>query len=181
MNSVTFPGLNLNLQISRIAISIGSIEIYWYAILMTMSFVIALIIYKIRDGKYGIKFDNILDLAILVIPISIISARLYYVLFKLDYYFQNPIEILDFRNGGLAIYGGIIGGTICCYLYCKRKKINFTDLLDFIVVCLPMRTINWKMGQFYKYRSIWNGNLFAMENGYFGSGKIHRSSSNFFI
>ena len=146
MNTISFPGLNLNFQISQIAFSIGNIEIYWYAILMTMSFVIALIIYKIKDGKYGIKFDNILDLAIFVIPISIISARLYYVLFKLDYYIQNPIEIFDLRNGGLAIYGGIIGGAITCYIYCKKNKINFIDLLDYIVLCLPMRTSNWEMG-----------------------------------
>ena len=142
MNTIEFPGLNLSMQVSRIAISIGNIEIYWYAILMTMSFVIALIIYKIRDGKYGIKFDDILNLAIIVIPISIISARIYYVLFNLDYYVQNPIEILNFRNGGLAIYGGLIGGAICCYIYCKKKHIDFIDLLDYIVLCLPLRTSN---------------------------------------
>ena len=146
MNTITFPGLNLNLSISPIAFTIGSIEIYWYAILMTMSFIIALIIYRIKDGDYGIKFDNILDLAIFVIPISIISARLYFVLFKLDYYIQNPVQIFNFRNGGLAIYGGIIGGVITCYIYCKKKKIDFIDLLDYIALCLPMRTSNWKMG-----------------------------------
>ena len=146
MNTITFPGYNLNLSISRTAFSIGSVDIYWYAILMTLSFVIAMIIYKLKDKTYDIKFDNILDLAIYVIPISIISARFYYVLFKLDYYIQNPIQIFNFRNGGLAIYGGIIGGAITCYIYCKIKKIDFINLLDYIVVCLPLRTSNRKMG-----------------------------------
>ena len=146
MNTITFPGFNLNISISRIAFSIGSADIYWYAVLMTLSFVIAMIIYRLKDKTYDIKFDNILDLAIYVIPISIISARIYYILFKLDYYIQYPIEMFNFRNGGLAIYGGIIGGAITCYIYCKIKKIDFINLLDFIVVCLPLRTSNRKMG-----------------------------------
>ena len=140
MSTVTFPGLNLELQISRIAFSIGNIQVYWYAVLMMSAFLISLIIYRIKDGKYGIKFDDILSLALILIPVSIICARLYYVLFKLDYYIQNPIQILNFRSGGLAIYGGIIGGVICAYIFCKVKKIDFIDLLDYIVVCLPLRT-----------------------------------------
>lgn len=158
MNIIKFPGLNLKLQISSIAFSIGNIDIYWYAILMMSAFVISLIIYKIKDGKYSIKFDDILSLAVIVIPVSIICARIYYVLFKLDYYMQNPMQIFNLRSGGLAIYGGIIGGTICCYIYCKIKKIDFLDLLDYIVVCLPFRTVTWKMGEFYKRRGIWNNN-----------------------
>ena len=134
MNTITFPGYNLNLSISRTAFSIGSVDIYWYAILMTLSFVIAMIIYKLKDKTYDLKFDNIT------------SARIYYILFKLDYYIQYPIEMFNFRNGGLAIYGGIIGGAITCYIYCKIKKIDFINLLDYIVVCLPLRTSNRKMG-----------------------------------
>ena len=76
MNIVTFPGLNLELQISRIALSIGKIDIYWYAILMVSAFLIGLIICKIKDGNFGIKFSDILDLSIYVIPISIISASI---------------------------------------------------------------------------------------------------------
>ena len=146
MNVIKFPGLNLEMHLSRIAFSIGNIQIYWYAILTMSAFIISLIIYRIKDGKYGIKFDDILSLALIVIPVSIICARIYYVLFKLDYYTKYPLEILNFRSGGLAIYGGIIGGVVCCYIYCKIKKINFLDLLDYIVVCLPFRTSTWQMG-----------------------------------
>lgn len=150
MNTITFPGLNLNFEISRIAFSICNIDIYWYAILMTSAFIIALIIFKINDGKLNIKFYDILDLSIYIIPISILSARLYYVLFNISQYIENPLEILNFRNGGLAIYGGIIGGVITCYIFCKKRKINILDLLDYIVPCLALRTGNWKMGKLYK-------------------------------
>lgn len=150
MNTITFPLLNLKLQISRIAFSIGNIDIYWYAILMVFAFLIGLIIFKIKDGKFGIKFSDILDLSILVIPISIISARLYYIVFNANYYISNLNQIFNLRNGGLAIYGGIIGGVLTCYIYCKKKKINLWDLLDYIVPSLALRTSNRKMGKFYK-------------------------------
>lgn len=156
MNIVTFPMLNLKLQISRIAFSIGNIDIYWYAILMMSAFIIALITFKIKDERFGIKFNNILDLSILVIPISIISARLYYITFNAKYYIENPMQIFNLRSGGLAIYGGIIGGLITCYIYCKKKKINLLDLLDYIVPSLALRTGNRKMGKLYKCRSVWN-------------------------
>lgn len=151
MNEVTFPLLNLKLQISRIAFSIGSIDIYWYAILMMSAFIIALIIFRIRDGKFGIKFSDVLDLNIYVIPISIISARIYYILFNLEYYIYNPLQIINLKAGGLAIYGGIIGGAITCYVFCKKRNINLLDLFDFIVPCLALRTSNRKMGKLYKY------------------------------
>lgn len=165
MNTITFPLFNLKLQISRIAFSIGNINIYWYAILIVLAFIIALIIFKIRDGKFGIKFSDIIDLAIYVIPISIISARIYYVLFNLNEYINNPIQIFNFRNGGLAIYGGVIGGLITCYIFCKKRQIDLLDLIDYIVPCLALRTSNRKMGQFYKCRSIWLRNKSSMENG----------------
>ena len=155
MNEVIFPAINLKLHLSRISFSIGNIDIYWYAILMMSAFIIALIIFRIRDGKFGIKYSDILDLSIYVIPISIISARIYYVLFNLDYYTYYPLQILNLKAGGLAIYGGIIGGAITCYVFCKKRKINIVDLFDYIVPCLALRTGNRKMGEFYKHRSIW--------------------------
>ena len=79
--------------IPSIAFEIFGVPIYWYAILIVSSMVIALLWCKKQDGKFNIKFDDILDLAIIVLPISIICARLYYVMFSLDYYIKNPSEI----------------------------------------------------------------------------------------
>lgn len=155
MNTITFPLLNLKLEMSRTAFSIGNVDIYWYAILMMSAFAIALVIFKIKDGMFNIKFSDIFDLSLYVIPISIISARIYYILFNLKYYINYPIQIFNLKAGGLAIYGGIIGGAITCYIFCKKRKINLLDLFDYIVPCLALRTSNRKMGKFYKYRSIW--------------------------
>lgn len=148
MNTVTFPLLNLKLELSRIAFSIGHIDIYWYAVLMMSAFIIALIIFKIKDGMFNIKFSDILDLSIYVIPISIISARIYYILFNLDYYINYPEQILNLKAGGLAIYGGIIGGGITCYIFCKKRKINLLDLFDYIVPCLALGQAIGRWGNF---------------------------------
>lgn len=148
MNTVTFPLLNLKLELSRIAFSIGNIDIYWYAILMMSAFIIALIIFKIKDGMFNLKFSDILDLSIYVIPISIISARIYYILFNLDYYISYPSEIFNLKAGGLAIYGGIIGGGITCYIFCKRRKISLLDLFDYIVPCLALGQAIGRWGNF---------------------------------
>ena len=149
MKEITFPDLNLVFNIDSIAINIGGISIYWYAILIVSAFIIGIIFCKNDDGKYSVKFDDILELMIMLIPISVISARIYFVLFKLNYYIQNPIEIFDIRNGGLAIYGGIVGAIIVILAFCKAKKINTLDMLDYIVPYLALRSINWKMGELF--------------------------------
>ena len=165
MNEVTFPMLNLKINIDNIAFSILGIDIYWYAILIVSAMVLAFIIFKLRDGLYNIKFSDIIDLAIYLIPISIISARIYYVIFNLNYYIKSPIQILNFRSGGLAIYGGIIGGIITCIIFCKKRNIKLLNLLDYIAPGLALRSSNRKMGKLYKHRSIWNRNNITLENG----------------
>ena len=150
MNRITFPGLNLEFNISRVAFKIFGMEIYWYAVLIVSAMVLVLIMFKQRDGLYEIKFNDIIDLSLFVIPISIICARLYYIIFNLGYYIQNPKEILSIRNGGLAIYGAVIGGLITCFILCKKKKINLLDIMDYVAPGLVLRASNWKMGKLCK-------------------------------
>lgn len=149
MNIVKFPLLNLELKFSDVAFTIFGMDIYWYAVMIVIAIVIALLVLKIREKHFNIKFSDIIDLCIYLIPISIISARIYYVIFSLSDYISSPLEIFNFRNGGLAIYGGIIGGIITCYVFCKKRKINFIELLDYAAPSLAIRTINRKMGKFF--------------------------------
>ena len=99
MQIVEIPILNLKLKISKIAFNIFGIDIYWYALIIVVSIVSALFYCKKIKGKYGIKFETILNVCILVIPIGIICARLYYVIFNLKYFIENPMQILDIRDG----------------------------------------------------------------------------------
>lgn len=124
--------------ISRIAFTFAGIDIYWYAILIVSSIIIGIIWSIYNSGKYGIKYETIIDLCIFMIPIAILSARTYYVLFNFEYYKNNPIEILNFRNGGLAIYGGVIGAIITIIIFGKIKKINILNLTDYIAPIVPL-------------------------------------------
>ncbi len=150
MNTVYFPLLNLKLTINNIAFSIFGIDIYWYAVLIVGAMIAGIIILKLRDGLYGIKFETVIDLVLYLIPISIISARLYYVLFDLDFFLKEPMQIFNIRTGGMAIYGGIIGGAITSFVFCKKKNIQILDLFDYIAPALALRPSNRKMGEFCK-------------------------------
>lgn len=148
MNTVTFPGLKLEFNISRIAFKIYGIEIYWYAILIVISMFLALIMFRKRNGLYEINFNDVIELSLYLIPIAIISARLYYIIFNLGSYLQNPIEILNIRSGGLAIYGAVIGGLVTCFVFCKIRKINIFDLMDYIVPGLVLGQAIGRWGNF---------------------------------
>lgn len=110
---------------------------------------LALFLCKKDDGKYNIHFDDILELALFVLPISIICARLYFVSFKLGYYITNPLEVFNIRNGGLAIYGGIIGAILTVALFCKFKKLSFLDVLDFLTPFLALGQCIGRWGNFF--------------------------------
>ena len=137
--------------IPRIAFEIFNIPVYWYGLLIVSSMVMAIIWCKFRDGTYGVKFDDLLDLAIIMIPVAIICARLYYVAFSLDYYLKNPASILYINNGGLAIYGGLIGGLIVITVFSKIKKIKIFDITDYIV---PIVALCQSIGRWGNYINV---------------------------
>ena len=148
MQNIEIPMFNLKLEISKIAFRIFGIDIYWYALIIVFSIVSALLYCKKINGRYKIKFGTILDICIWAIPIGFICARLYYVIFNLNYFMQNPILILDIRDGGLAIYGGIIGGIITIAFYCNKHRINLLDLLDYISPAVALAQCIGRWGNF---------------------------------
>ncbi len=150
---VKFLGIGLNLEISNIAISILGIDIYWYAILIVLAIILSLIILrnniKHSNTNSNIKFDYMLELIVFLLPIAFIFARLYYILFNLEYYANNPIQIFNIRSGGLAIYGGMIGGILTTYIYCRIKKISFIELLDKLAPVLALSQAIGRWGNFF--------------------------------
>ncbi|MDO5557588.1 MAG: prolipoprotein diacylglyceryl transferase [Clostridia bacterium] len=164
MSEVIFPSVNLQLNINKIAFQIFEVEIYWYAIFIIFAIMVGVIFSKLDNGKYNIKFDTVLELLLFVIPISIVCARLYYVIFNLPYYTQNPMEILNLRDGGLAIYGGIIGGIAVIYVYGKIRKIRFLNLTDYIVPYLALGQAIGRWGNFFNVEAygIQTNSIFRM-------------------
>ncbi len=137
--------------IPRVACEIFGIEIYWYGILIVSAMIIAVIWCRFHDGRFGIKFEDLLDIAIIMLPVAIICARLYYVIFSLDYYKNNPSEIFQIKDGGLAIYGGIIGGLAVISIFSKIKKIKIFDITDYIV---PVVALCQSIGRWGNYINI---------------------------
>jgi len=132
MNTISFPGLgNFEITMDRIAISFFGINIHWYGIIIATGFLLAVVLALKTAKKYDIDPDKIIDLVLVAAPISIITARLYYVVLNLGYYLERPSEIIMIWRGGLAIYGGLIGALITTFIFCKVNKINPFKLIDF--------------------------------------------------
>ena len=130
ISTVSFPGLGIGeFRLNSVAFTIFGVEIAWYAILITLGMIAAVIYTVYMANKIGITAEDVIDYAIWVIPLGIIGARLYYVLCELDNY-HSFIDVINIRNGGLAIYGGIIAGGLAVLLVSWRKKINFLAFAD---------------------------------------------------
>ena len=127
---ISFPGLGLQFEISRVAFSIGSIDIYWYAILIATGFMLALVFAFKNFPKFGIDPDRAIDVIFFAMVLGIIGARLYYVAFQWDMFKDNLIEILNIRGGGLGFYGGIIGGALGLIIGCKVRGQKVLPFLD---------------------------------------------------
>ena len=127
---VSFPGLGLNFSVNRVAFSIGDFNVYWYGIIIGAGFLLALLFALKNLKRFGINSDSFFDCVLVGLVAGIIGARLYYVFFKWDHYSANPGEIMSIHSGGLAIYGGIIGGLGAACIMAKFRKINIPAMLD---------------------------------------------------
>lgn len=131
MYHVRFPGLGINVEINPIAFRVGNAPIYWYGIIISVGFVLAFLYVISNSKRFGVSSDKITDAIIVGVITGIIGARLYYVLFYPgDTYKQNPISILYINQGGIAIYGGIIGGLLGGIAVAKIKQIYIPAALD---------------------------------------------------
>lgn len=128
--TISFPGLGLSFNPSRVAFSIGSKPIYWYGIIIAAGFLLAVYYAMRRADQFGLTQDNIIDMLICAVPLAIIGARAYYCLFSWNLYKDDPIRVLYIWEGGLAIYGGVIGAVVGLFIYTKVKKVKTSAMLD---------------------------------------------------
>lgn len=112
------------------AINIGSFPIYLYGIIIAFGFLLAFAYAYRNHGRLDISMDEIYDLVLFAVPSAIIGARLYYVILNFSIYSDDLIGIFRLRDGGLAIYGGVIGATIAVLLRCRHKKYRIGPPLD---------------------------------------------------
>lgn len=133
----------------RVALDLGFIQIYWYSIFIFLGMLAACFVIYIEAKRRNIDEDFLVNLTFNTIIFGIIGARVYYVLFNLDYYSVYPLEVLEIWNGGLAIHGGIIAGLTTIIIYCKRHKVNIMKMLDIIVVGIILGQAIGRWGNFF--------------------------------
>jgi len=145
---ISFPSLGLTLNPPR-SIEVGPFHIYFYGIIIALGMVLAVIYACRRSKEFGITEDDILDGVLWVTPFAICCARAYYCLFSWDYYGKHLIEVLYIWNGGLAIYGGVIGAVVGLAVFCRIKKIKLPMLLDLVSLGFLIGQSMGRWGNFF--------------------------------
>lgn len=125
MGQIHFPDLGIVMDPDRVAFSLFGKDVYWYGIIIALGFAIAVIYGLRRSASFGLTEDNILDMLFVAVPSAIICARAYYCLFNWEAYAEDPISALYIWEGGIAIYGGVIGAVASVLILSKIKKIPF--------------------------------------------------------
>lgn len=133
---------------NSIAFTFGPFTIYWYSLFILTGLLLGSFLAFYEAKKHGISVDTLIDMLFYTVPISIVGARLYFVLFHYDYYRLNPIEIFYIWEGGLAIHGAMIGGLICFAYFCHKQKINLLLLTDIAVISLFLGQAIGRWGNF---------------------------------
>lgn len=135
--------------VDPVAFTIFGREIMWYGVIVALAVIAGVVVTMWRMKKAGYNPDVIIDFAFIVIPLAIVGARLYYVIFAWHQFASNPISILYIWQGGLAIYGGIIGGAIGVYLLCRRRKYKFGIIADAIAPSLAIAQSIGRWGNYF--------------------------------
>ena len=130
---IQFPGLGLEFNIERVAFSLFGKDIYWYGIIIGFGVLLALVYGLYEAKRVGFDTNALLDLVIYGIIFAVVGARLYYVIFNFDSY-DSFWDIFKIWEGGIAIYGGLIGAITAGYIYCRKKKQSFFLALDVVSV-----------------------------------------------
>ncbi|MBL4938327.1 prolipoprotein diacylglyceryl transferase [Clostridium sp. YIM B02515] len=131
------------------AFNLFGLPIRWYGILIASGMMLGMILAQYTCKYREIDYDTFINTILLALPLGIIGARLYYVLFEFDYYKNNISQILNTRQGGLAIHGGLIAGVLTAFLYLKHKKINFFKLGDVAVPSIILAQAMGRWGNFF--------------------------------
>jgi phosphatidylglycerol:prolipoprotein diacylglycerol transferase len=114
----------------RILFTIGSFPVYSYGVMLALAFITGILLAMKEAKRIGENPERILDISLYVVLGTLIGGRLGYVIFHLDYYLKNPIQMLYFRQGGLSFLGGFLIAFFLCWLYVKRTKISFWKFAD---------------------------------------------------
>ena len=145
---ISFPGIGLTIDPPQ-GFSVGSFTIMFYAIIIAIGMMLAVVYSWKRSKQFGIKDGMLTDGFLMIVPFAVLCARLFYVIFEWDKYADNPISMLYIWEGGLAIYGGIIGAAIGVVVYALVRKIKLPALLDMVALGFLIGQCLGRWGNFF--------------------------------
>lgn len=162
--TIRFPHLGLTLHPGK-SVTVFGIEIAFYGIIIGLGMLAGALVAYREAKKTGQKVDDYIDFTLYALIAAILGARIYYVIFEWDYYSQNPLQILNFRAGGLAIYGGVLASVLTLFIFTRVKKLNFWLMADTAVQGLIIGQIIGRWGNFFNREAFggYTDNLFAMQ------------------
>lgn len=148
-SEVSFPGLGISVNIDSVAFTIFGLDIAWYGLIIScgMALCVILAMYQARKNKFSSEL--VLDIMIVSVPMALIGARLYYVLSEWSYYSKHLSDIFAIRDGGLAVYGGVLGAFLGNAIMMKIRKIPFSTCADYAVVYIPLGQAIGRWGNFF--------------------------------
>ncbi|PHA01498.1 prolipoprotein diacylglyceryl transferase [Bacillus pseudomycoides] len=135
-------------QLDRVAVQLGPFPIYWYGVIIGTGVLLGLWLANRESDRLGLPKDTIIDVVLIAVPIAILCARAYYVIFEWGYYSQNPSEILRIRHGGLAIHGGLIGAVLTGWIFAKKRGLSFWKLADIVAPSILLGQAIGRWGNF---------------------------------
>lgn len=161
---LSFPKLGLAFNLSRVAFSIGSFNIYWYGVIIAVGFILGFFYVSCVSKKFGLETSDIIDVIAYSFFGGIIGARAYYIIFNFDLYKKNILDVFKIWEGGIAIYGGIIGSFLVGIIFLKKRKIKILPVTDAIVGGLILGQAIGRWGNFVNIEAFGSNtdNIFGM-------------------
>ncbi|MDC7277899.1 prolipoprotein diacylglyceryl transferase [Butyrivibrio fibrisolvens] len=163
-SSIIFPNLHITLNNIEKGFHIGSFFIAFYGVIIAIGMLVGVCFILHEAKRQGFDEDKFLDICIITIIVGVIGARLYYVIFAWEYYKDNLLSIFNIRQGGLAIYGGVLAGIASVAVLCKIRKHNFLQVMDICIIGVVIGQIFGRWGNFFNREVFgqYTDGLFAM-------------------
>ena len=159
-SEISFPSLGLTLNPPK-GFDIGPLSIHYYGLIIAIGLMLAVFYCSKRASQFGLNEDTLLDGVLWVTPVAVICARIYYCAFSWELYADNPISVLYIWEGGIAIYGSVIGAILGVIVFCKVKKLRITAVLDLV-------SLGFLIGQFIgRWGNFFNREAFGAETDSF--------------
>ena len=146
--TISFPSLGITIDPPRI-FSLGPLTVHYYGLIIAIGLMLAVVYACKRSSQFGLREDDVLDGVLWVTPFAILCARAYYVAFSWQDYAANPISALYIWEGGIAIYGGVLGAVVGMAVFCRVKKIRLAALLDLALLGFLIGQSMGRWGNFF--------------------------------